>query len=68
MLHISFINFFLIECGKPSTIRIVGGEVADDNEYPFAARLSITFSQGTFLCGGTLVSDSFIITAAHCTA
>ena len=33
---------------------------------PFQAELIIYSSSGTFLCGGTVISASFIATAAHC--
>lgn len=60
-------------CGKknlPSlTGRIAGGNVATPNEYPWQAFLQI--SQGwpvfqDYVCGGTLISNQWILTAANC--
>ena len=34
--------------------------------FPFQAELKIYSSSGTYLCGGTVISASFIATAAHC--
>lgn len=45
------------------TSRIVGGVVADINEFPWMAMLHY---RGTFYCGGTLISDRYVLTAAHC--
>jgi trypsin len=44
--------------------RIVGGERASIERYPFAVYL--VTRQGTQFCGGTLVSAQKVITAAHC--
>lgn len=44
--------------------RIVGGERASIEDYPFAVYL--TTSDGFQFCGGTLVTKTNVLTAAHC--
>ena len=46
---------------------IVGGQNASPGEYPFMAGLVRPFRTvfPTF-CGGTLISDKYVVTAAHC--
>lgn len=46
--------------------RIVGGTVAAANEFQWQALLYITTSEGTFMCGGSLVTRRYVLTAAHC--
>ncbi len=57
------------QCGcslKPASLtRIVGGEEAGDGTWGWAVLLNI--GNGG-LCGGSIISDSWIITAAHCLA
>eukprot|EP00978_Attheya_sp_CCMP212_P004132 scaffold8948_cov59-Attheya_sp.AAC.2 len=43
--------------------RVVGGKDTSISQYPYFARIDLG---GTFLCGGTLISREFILTAAHC--
>ncbi|WP_158564314.1 trypsin-like serine protease [Jiangella anatolica] len=46
--------------------KIVGGQDADEGEYPFIAYLTIETAEGTFACGGSLYAPDTILTAAHC--
>ena len=44
--------------------KIVGGSVIDIKEAPFQASLQI---YGHHICGGSIISSRFVMTAAHCT-
>lgn len=46
--------------------RIVGGTAVPDGKYPFMARLQIQIGGDTFGCGGTLIDQDSVLTAAHC--
>ncbi|CAF3254061.1 unnamed protein product, partial [Rotaria sp. Silwood2] len=46
--------------------RIVGGEDAAEGSWSMA--VSLRFAGTSHRCGGTLLSESFILTAAHCVA
>ncbi|XP_068990489.1 transmembrane protease serine 9 [Neodiprion pinetum] len=51
-------------CGlRNEASRIVGGQTTKNNEFPWIARLSYL---SKFYCGGTLVNDRYVLTAAHC--
>jgi secreted trypsin-like serine protease len=52
--------------GNLQPYRIVGGTEVTYNKYPWFAYLSIDKSDGSYMCGGSLIADKFIITAAHC--
>ncbi|XP_049790925.1 brachyurin-like isoform X11 [Schistocerca nitens] len=46
--------------------RITNGEVATLGQFPYQAGLIITVSEGQVFCGGSIISDTWILTAAHC--
>ncbi|KAG8450131.1 hypothetical protein GDO86_002669, partial [Hymenochirus boettgeri] len=56
-----------VVCGlRPSytpTSRIVGGNASVEGQWPWQA--SLTF-QGVHLCGGSIITPRWIVTAAHC--
>ncbi|CAK9808311.1 Proclotting enzyme [Anthophora plagiata] len=51
--------------GNQDQERIVGGQNADPGEWPWIAAL---FNAGRQFCGGSLIDDRHILTAAHCVA
>ena len=53
-------------CGKANTDpKIVGGVTAYPNEFPWMAAL-VDFGEEEPFCGGALINDLYILTAAHC--
>lgn len=46
--------------------RIVGGNKADPGEFPYQVRLNIRSRRGSSLCGGVIIDQRHILTAAHC--
>ncbi|KAK2893390.1 hypothetical protein Q8A73_015874 [Channa argus] len=51
-------------CGQaPLNTKIVGGQVASRGSWPWQVSLQIS---GTHFCGGSLINDQWVLTAAHC--
>ncbi|KAJ2690937.1 hypothetical protein H4R19_006407, partial [Coemansia spiralis] len=46
--------------------RIVGGTSVSATTYPFAVRLMISDGPNDYLCGGSLIANDLVVTAAHC--
>uniref|UniRef100_A0A182QNQ3 Peptidase S1 domain-containing protein n=1 Tax=Anopheles farauti TaxID=69004 RepID=A0A182QNQ3_9DIPT len=53
------------ECGRKKTQRIVNGVETMVNEFPMMAAL-IDVKTKTVICGATIVTNGFALTAAHC--
>merc|ERR1712038_1007997 len=54
------------ECGiegPPSKDKIVGGFEAQENQWPWQVAL---FIDNAWFCGGSIISENYIMTAAHC--
>merc|ERR1712215_76650 len=61
------------QCGRKQTGNqesgdyIINGQQADYNEYPWMVYMLVAGTNDMFLCGGSLISNKWILTAAHCT-
>ncbi|CAH0551938.1 unnamed protein product [Brassicogethes aeneus] len=53
------------DCGWKHVLRIVGGRETGVHEFPSMAGL-IDLSQNSLYCGSSIISDRYVLTAAHC--
>ncbi|XP_067626703.1 serine protease grass-like isoform X3 [Eurosta solidaginis] len=53
-------------CVRARSDRVANGENAILGEYPFMALLRYNVPKRPFLCGGSLITTRFVLTAAHC--
>ncbi|XP_055608184.1 collagenase-like [Uranotaenia lowii] len=46
--------------------RIINGEDAEYGQFPYQVMLIIQMAEGRALCGGSLLSEEWVLTAGHC--
>lgn len=47
--------------------KIAGGTIAEKQQFPYQAAILVNFLDGSgVLCGGAIVSSTYVLTAAHC--
>lgn len=58
----------ILRCFSSQVPLVVGGVIANEKEFPHMALIGYrsNFGDLTYGCGGSLISELFILTAAHC--
>lgn len=61
-----FLASYAQECGRPSIVenRIVGGKDASDGAWPW--QVDVQTASAGHICGGSIITQSWILSAAHC--
>lgn len=64
--NIVLVLFFLVDCGnRPAGSRVMNGDNAAPNSWPWQVSLRVG-PKANHICGGTLVTPDWVVTAAHC--
>ena len=46
--------------------KIVGGERTSIQDHPWQVAITIIRADGTYLCGGSIIAEKWVVSAAHC--
>ncbi|XP_059620019.1 brachyurin-like [Phlebotomus argentipes] len=57
----------LLSASPDFQTRIVNGNEASPHQFPYQAALVVRLESDHTICGGSLISENYILTAAHCT-
>nr|XP_022909844.1 transmembrane protease serine 9-like [Onthophagus taurus] len=57
---------FILQFLKNHHDKIVGGEEAEPHSIPYQVGLIISYNEYSSFCGGSLISENTVLTAAHC--
>lgn len=67
LLLVYFSILLTLSEGQLESNRIFGGQEATPGQFPFRISLRISrFLRTYHFCGGSILSERFIVTAAHC--
>jgi len=72
LIFVSFVTltllltFACVVLAFPKSDRIVGGEEAPKHEFPWQISLRALANLGQHICGGTIINERQVLTAAHC--
>ena len=62
----SYFLFLIVPCGFSAAkgTKIIGGNYAKKNAWPW--QVAIYYNGVYFICGGSIISPYWVVTAAHC--
>ncbi|KAE8621392.1 hypothetical protein XENTR_v10004810 [Xenopus tropicalis] len=64
----NMVSLRCISCGLSTKVdsRIVGGTVASAGDWPWQVQLLKRVGASLYLCGGSIITQHWVVTAAHC--